>query len=59
MGLNCGCPAGAHLTDLSIAECKESGNIMEAMNNADKALYHVKKSTKNDYVVWDELNSLK
>lgn len=24
MGLNCGCPAGAHLTDLSIAECKES-----------------------------------
>ena len=24
MGLNCGCPAGAHLADLSIAECKES-----------------------------------
>ena len=24
MGMNCGCPAGAHLADLSIAECKES-----------------------------------
>lgn len=24
MGLNCGCPAGAHLQDLEIAECKES-----------------------------------
>lgn len=24
MGLNCGCPAGAHLPDLSIADCKES-----------------------------------
>lgn len=24
MGLNCGCPVGAHITDLEIAECKES-----------------------------------
>lgn len=24
MGMNCGCPIGAHLSDLSIAECKES-----------------------------------
>lgn len=24
MGLNCGCPAGTHLADLDIAECKES-----------------------------------
>lgn len=24
MGLNCGCPAGAHLADLSIPDCKES-----------------------------------
>ncbi len=24
MGLNCGCPAGKHLADLNIAECKES-----------------------------------
>lgn len=23
MGLNCGCPAGAHLADLDIADCKE------------------------------------
>lgn len=32
MGLNCGCPAGAHLTDLSIAECKESlGQIQKVI----------------------------
>lgn len=24
MGLNCGCPAGAHLADLKIVDCKES-----------------------------------
>lgn len=24
MGLNCGCPAGAHIADLDIADCKES-----------------------------------
>lgn len=24
MGLNCGCPAGAHIADLDIANCKES-----------------------------------
>lgn len=24
MGLNCGCPAGAHIADLDILECKES-----------------------------------
>lgn len=24
MGMNCGCPIGAHLSDLSIADCKES-----------------------------------
>ena len=24
MGLNCGCPAGAHIADLEIGECKES-----------------------------------
>ena len=24
MGLNCGCPVGAHLADLDIKECKES-----------------------------------
>lgn len=32
MGLNCGCPAGAHLTDLSIVECKESlGQIQKVI----------------------------
>ncbi len=51
-------PKEKHLTcSVGISECKESGNIMEAMNNADKALYYVKKSTKNNYVVWDEINS--
>ena len=32
MGLNCGCPAGAHLADLEIAECKESlGQIQKVL----------------------------
>lgn len=32
MGLNCGCPAGAHLADLKIAECKESfGQIQKVI----------------------------
>lgn len=32
MGLNCGCPAGTHLADLSIAECKESlGQIQKVI----------------------------
>lgn len=32
MGLNCGCPAGAHLADLNIAECKESlGQIQKVI----------------------------
>lgn len=32
MGLNCGCPAGAHLADLSIAECKESlGQVQKVL----------------------------
>lgn len=32
MGLNCGCPAGAHLADLEIAECKESlGQIQKVI----------------------------
>lgn len=43
MGLNCGCPAGAHLTDLSIPDCKESmGQVQKVifqrlrMANGDK-----------------------
>lgn len=32
MGINCGCPAGAHLADLDIAECKESlGQIQKVI----------------------------
>lgn len=32
MGLNCGCPAGAHLADLNIADCKESlGQIQKVI----------------------------
>lgn len=32
MGMNCGCPAGAHLADLTIAECKESfGQIQKVI----------------------------
>lgn len=32
MGLNCGCPAGKHLNDLTIAECKESfGQIQKVI----------------------------
>ncbi len=32
MGMNCGCPAGAHLADLAIAECKESlGQIQKVI----------------------------
>lgn len=32
MGLNCGCPAGAHLADLEIADCKESmGQIQKVL----------------------------
>lgn len=32
MGLNCGCPAGPHLTDLEIADCKESlGQVQKVL----------------------------
>ena len=40
-----------------IAECKGKGGVYEALNNADKALYYIKKSTKNNYIVWDELKN--
>lgn len=45
MGLNCGCPAGAHLADLKIADCKESlGQIQKVI------IQRIYKSTgvKND-----------
>lgn len=40
MGLNCGCPAGTHLADLSIPDCKESMGqvqkvIFQRMHKAD------------------------
>ena len=32
MGLNCGCPAGAHLADLEIPDCKESmGQVQKVL----------------------------
>lgn len=32
MGMNCGCPAGAHLADLEIADCKESlGQVQKVL----------------------------
>ena len=37
-----------------IAECKESGGVLKALSNADKALYKIKKGTKNDYAIWSE-----
>lgn len=40
---------------VGIAECKECEGIAEALNNADKALYHIKRTTKNGFAVWDEL----
>ena len=40
---------------IGIAECQACGSITEALNNADKALYHIKRTTKNGYAVWDEL----
>lgn len=42
---------------IGIAACHgySMEKITEALNKADKGLYHVKKTTKNNYVVWDEL----
>lgn len=33
----------------------EDATVQKALNKADKGLYFVKRSTKNNYVVWDEL----
>ena len=35
-----------------IADCKAGDNISEVLNHADKALYSVKKKSKNGYLVW-------
>lgn len=48
MGMNCGCPAGAHLADLTIADCKESfGQIQKVL------IQRIFKSTgvKNKFTV--------
>ena len=39
---------------VGIAECRGNTDVAHALNHADRALYSVKKSTKNGYVVWDE-----
>lgn len=41
---------------IGIASCigYEKEIVLEALNKADKGLYYVKKSTKNNYVVWEE-----
>lgn len=52
MGLNCGCPAGAHLADLNIEECKESlGQIQKVI------IQRVYKSTGEKNVI--PANSIK
>lgn len=33
----------------------DDATMQQALNKADKGLYYVKRSTKNNYVVWDEL----
>lgn len=39
---------------VGISKCKENDDVSQALNNADKALYHVKKTTKNNYEVWED-----
>lgn len=46
MGLNCGCPAGAHIADLDIQDCKES------MGQVQKVLF------QRVYKTAGELNSI-
>lgn len=51
-------PADKYLTcSIGIASCKgfDGDTVGEALNKADKALYYVKKTTKHDCAVWDEL----
>ena len=50
-------PANKKLScSIGIAECINSNYVSEALGRADMALYHVKKSTKNNYAVWEEVN---
>ena len=45
---------------IGIATCHgySMGNVKEALNKADKGLYYVKKTSKHNYIVWDELNKM-
>ena len=42
---------------IGIASCYgyDKEQVREALDKADKGLYYVKRNTKNNYVVWDEL----
>lgn len=42
---------------VGISSCEGYGKITEALNKADKGLYYVKKTSKNNYVVWDEIEN--
>lgn len=44
---------------IGIASCSgyDKDKVREALDKADKGLYYVKRSTKNNYVVWDELKN--
>ena len=35
-----------------IADCREGDSIADVLNNADKALYSVKRKSKNGYLIW-------
>jgi hypothetical protein len=51
MGLNCGCPAGNHIADLTIAECKESmGQIQKV------AFQRIYKTAGTKNLVADPVN---
>ena len=51
MGLNCGCPAGAHLADLSIPDCKESlGQIQKVIFQRIKQADGTKNTIANPAV---------
>lgn len=58
IGLNIIIPKDKLLScSIGIASCYgyDKDSVSEALDKADKGLYYVKKSTKNNYVVWDEL----
>lgn len=53
IGSNCVIPDNKKLSfSAGIADCRESDNIADVLNNADKALYSVKRNSKNGYLIW-------